>query len=124
MAEKKPIDSAVKQTIHKIWKFKTSKLIATDTVVKFQKIDKLDLTNAKFLTVYPDRNKKLSQQAGYEIVNNTIVIKGQDKEGNFVLKIKSFTANTLRLIVHTSYKSKIDDKQMEVDLLELLFEAD
>ncbi|WP_394772479.1 hypothetical protein [Mucilaginibacter sp.] len=114
----------MKKTIHKIWKFKSFKPLPRAGMGGFDKIDILDLTNEKFLTSYPDRYKKESQQAAYEIVNNAIVIKIPDKESNMELKIKTLTTNTLTLIIRIFYKSSTDGKRMGTDLLELSFEAD
>ncbi|MCO5950618.1 hypothetical protein [Mucilaginibacter flavidus] len=117
-------DSAIKQTINKLWKFKSFKPLPGAGMGGFDKIDMLDLTNEKFLTIYPDRNKKESQQAAYEIVNNAIVIKIQDKESNMELEIKTLTTSTLTLILRVIYNSSTDSKRMGTDLLELSFEAD
>jgi hypothetical protein len=115
-------DTAMKTTIHKIWHFKSFKPLPFDGMGGFDKMDILDLTNNKFLTIYPDRNKKESHQAAYEIVNDAIVINPTNKETNMELKIKTLTINKLTLIVRVFVKT--DGKQTEVDLLELLFEAD
>ncbi len=123
LAEKRGVaDTAMKKTIHKIWQFKSLNPLPGAGMGGFEKFDILDLTNNKFLTIYPDRNKKELQQAAYEIVNNAIVIKIPDKETNMEFKIKTLATNTLTLIVRIFIKS--DGKQIGTDVLELLFEAD
>jgi len=120
----KAADTAMKKTIHKIWQFKSFKPLPFDGMGGFDKMDILDLTNNKFLTIYPDRNKKESQQAAYEIVNDAIVINPTNKETNMELKIKTLTTNTLTLILRVFFNSRADGKGTSTDVLELSFEAD
>jgi len=125
LAEKRGVaDTTMKKNIHKLWNFKSFKPLPFNGMGGFDKMDILDLTNNKFLTIYPDRNKKESQQAAYEIVNDAIVINPTNKETNMELKIKTLTTNTLTLILRVFFNSRADGKGTSTDVLELSFEAD
>src|SRR5476649_891312 len=106
-------------SFHKIWKFikvEPIKDIGGD-MITVENYDLWDLKKKDTLSYTLKDSVGVIHSISYKLINNAIVLQSPNKESNVAVqyKIAELTSDTLKLILHVTYKEK--EKTKEQDLI-------